>query len=220
VRYELKILTKDSSTRWLDVTLTMFNHDGALAALITAFDITNRKRAEEGVANAFGADSLTGLPDYGRLADVFGAESKRSERTLRPCALLLLDLDLSKINEAHGRQAGDEALCRVARILLQCRASDMPARLRAGEFAVVLPDTSAEGAHTLGLRMAAKIEQDRKGPALSCSFGTAIFPSDGKNLNELLVIARRRLQRLDTSSRQRGLNDDTVPIVPGLTRVM
>ena len=72
-------------------------------------------------------------------------------------------------------------------ILLQCRASDTPARLQAGEFAVVLPDTSAEGAHTMGLRMAAKIELDIKGPALSCSFGTAIFPSDGKNLKEILV---------------------------------
>ena len=220
VRYELKILTKDSSTRWLDVTLTMFNHDGALAALITAFDITNRKRAEEGFSNAFGADSLTGLPDYGRLADVFDVESKRSARTHRSCALLLLDLDLSTINEAHGREAGDEALCRVARILLQCRASDTPARLRDGEFAVVLPDTSAEGAHILGLRMAAKIERDTKGPALSCRLGTAIFPADGKNLNEILVNARRRLQNLDTNGHEGGLSDDTVPIVPGLTRVM
>jgi PAS domain S-box-containing protein/diguanylate cyclase (GGDEF)-like protein len=220
VRYELKILTKDSSTRWLDVTLTMFNHDGALAALITAFDITNRKRAEEGFANSFGADSLTGLPDYGRLADVFDAESKRSQRTLRSCGLLLLNLDLSRINEAHGREAGDEALCRVARILLQCRASDMPARIRGGEFAVLLPDTSAEGAQTLALRMAAKIERDVKGPALSCSFGTAIFPSDGKNLNELLAAARRRLQRLNIGSREHTVNEDSAPTVPGLSRVM
>jgi PAS domain S-box-containing protein/diguanylate cyclase (GGDEF)-like protein len=219
VRYELKILTKENSTRWLDVTLTMFNHDGALASLITAFDITNRKLMEEGFAVAPGTDSLTGLPDYGRLADVFDAESKRSERTLRSCALLLLDLDLSKINAAHGPQAGDEALCRVARILLQCRASDMPARLRAGEFAVVLPDTSAEGAHTMGLRMATKIERDAKGPALYCRFGTAIFPSDGKNFNDILVMARRRLQRLDANSHEGDLND-AAPIVPGLTRVM
>ena len=220
VRYELKILTKENSTRWLDVTLTMFNHDGALASLITAFDITNRKRTEEGFAVAPGTDSLTGLPDYGRLADVFDAESRRSERSLRSCALLLLDLDLSKINAAHGPQAGEEALCRVARILLQCRASDTPARLRAGEFAVVLPDTSAEGAHTMGLRMAEKIERDAKGAALSCRFGTAICPSDGKNFNDILVMARRRLQRLNTNSHEGELNDDTVPIVPGLTRVM
>jgi len=220
VRYELKILTKDSSTRWLDVTLTMFNHDGALAALITAFDISNRKRAEEGFANSFGADSLTGLPDYGRLVDVFDAESKRSQRTLRSCGLLLLNLDLSRINETHGREAGDEALCRVARILLQCRASDMPARIRAGEFAVLLPDTSAEGAQTLGLRMAAKIERDAKGPALSCSFGTAIFPADCKNLNELLAAARRRLQRLPISSREHNVNQESVPAVPDPTRVM
>lgn len=221
VRYELKILTKDNSTRWLDVTLTMFNHDGALASLITAFEITSRKRAEEGFASVLGDDSLTGLPDYGRLEDVFGTESKRCERSGRSCALLLLKLDdLSKINEAHGYQAGDEALCRVARILLQCRASDMPARIQAGEFALLLPDTLPEGAHMLGLRMAAKIERDANGPALSCSVGAAIFPSDGKNLNELLVMARRRLQRLDSNSHGGDLNDEAVPVIPGLNRVM
>ena len=128
VRYELKILTKENSIRWLDVTLTMFNHDGALASLITAFDITNRKHAEEGFAVAPGTDALTGLPDYGRLADVFDAESRRSERTLRSCAVLLLNLDLSTMNAAHGRQVGDEALCRVARF---CCSAAHPIRRRA-----------------------------------------------------------------------------------------
>src|SRR5579862_789443 len=193
-RYELKILTKNSEVRWLDVTVSMFKYDDALAALITAFDISDRKHAEEGQNQHLGADPLTGLPDYTRLADVFHAESKRSERTGRSCALLLLKLiDLRKLNETHGHQAGDQALCRVARILLQCRASDTPAHLKAGEFAVVLPDTSPEGAHTLGLRIAAKVELDAKGPVLSCSIAIAMFPFDGKNVHELLDVARQRL---------------------------
>jgi len=193
-RYELKILTKNSEVRWLDVTVSMFKYDDALAALITAFDISDRKHAEEGQNQHLGADPLTGLPDYTRLADVFHAESKRSERTGRSCALLLLKLiDLRKLNETHGHQVGDQALCRVARILLQCRASDTPAHLKAGEFAVVLPDTSPEGAHTLGLRIAAKVELDTKGPVLSCSIAIAMFPFDGKNVHELLDAARQRL---------------------------
>jgi PAS domain S-box-containing protein/diguanylate cyclase (GGDEF)-like protein len=213
-RYELKILTKDGEVRWLDVTVGMFKHDDALAALITAFDISDRKNAEEGVAHALGADPLTGLPDYKRLADVLHAESTRSERTGRPCALLLLKLDdLCKLNETHGYKAGDQALCRVARVLLQCRASDTPARLKAGEFAVVLPDTSPEGAHTLGLRIATKIELDIKGPALSCSFSIAVFPADGKSVPQLLDVARQRLQGSNAKRHKGALNDDNAATI-------
>lgn len=213
-RYELKILTKDSESRWLDVTVGMFKHDDALAALITAFDISDRKFAEQGFAHALGADPLTGLPDQRRLTDVFQAESKRSVRTGRPCALLLLKLDdLSRFNESHGYQAGDQALCRIAKILLQCRASDTPARLQAGEFAVVLPDTSSEGAHTLGMRIAAKIELDIKGPALSCSFSAAVFPADGKSAQELLDVARRRLDASGARRHREKLSDDNAATI-------
>jgi len=193
-RYELKILTKANELRWLDVTVSVFHYEGALAALITAFDISDRKHEEEGVAHAKGADPLTGLPDYTRLAEVFHAESKRSERKGRCCALVVVNVgDLRKLNEAHGNQAADQALCRVARILLQCRASDTPARLKAGEFAVLLPETSREGAQTLGQRIAAKVALDSSGPTLSCSFAAAVFPHDGKNVHELLDVARQRL---------------------------
>lgn len=45
-RYEIQIRTKQREARWLDVMVGMFQLDGGLAALITAFDITERKHAE------------------------------------------------------------------------------------------------------------------------------------------------------------------------------
>lgn len=210
-RYELKVLTKKGEVRWLDVTLSMFNHDGALASLITAFDISERKNAEEGYGHDLATDPLTGLPDHRRFADVFQTECKRSEQNRRPCALLLLELDsLSRLNEEHGPHATDEALCRVARILLQCRAADTPARLREGEFAVVLPDTSPQGAQTMGARIAEKIERDAKGPALSCRFATAAFAEDGKNVYQLLETARQRLQSPERHGRKESGREDVL----------
>ena len=57
-RHEVKIRTKDNQTRRLDVTVRMFHLDGRLAALITAFDISER----------IGADGGTSPPDGKRAA--------------------------------------------------------------------------------------------------------------------------------------------------------
>jgi PAS domain S-box-containing protein len=45
-RYELCILTKHGESRWLDVSATRVEYEGESAGLLTAVDITERKRAE------------------------------------------------------------------------------------------------------------------------------------------------------------------------------
>jgi len=45
--YEMKLLTKQGETRWVDFTAAMILHEGRPAGLATAFDITERKRVEE-----------------------------------------------------------------------------------------------------------------------------------------------------------------------------
>jgi len=46
-RYEVKIVTKNGDERWLDAAGNWMEFEGKRARLITAFDITERKRAEE-----------------------------------------------------------------------------------------------------------------------------------------------------------------------------
>lgn len=48
-RYEIRILRKDRTARWVDFTSVIIQYEGARAVLGTAFDITERKRAEEAV---------------------------------------------------------------------------------------------------------------------------------------------------------------------------
>ncbi|MBI2957137.1 MAG: PAS domain S-box protein, partial [Acidobacteria bacterium] len=48
-RYEYRFLTKGGEERWIDFTATAIDYQGAPAVLGTAFDITERKRAEEAV---------------------------------------------------------------------------------------------------------------------------------------------------------------------------
>ena len=50
-RYELRVFTKQRDARWLDVTVGLFQLEGRLGTLITAFDISERKRQERVILN-------------------------------------------------------------------------------------------------------------------------------------------------------------------------
>jgi PAS domain S-box-containing protein len=51
-RYELKIVTKRGEERWMDVSARPIEFEGKPATLGTAFDITDRKRAEEALSES------------------------------------------------------------------------------------------------------------------------------------------------------------------------
>jgi PAS domain S-box-containing protein len=53
-RYEFKILTKKGETRWLDAAASSVEYEGQPAAVGIAFDITDRKRAEEALRESEG----------------------------------------------------------------------------------------------------------------------------------------------------------------------
>ncbi len=52
IRFELKIITKDGGERWVDITAGDLVYDGRPASIITAFDITERDRAEKALQQA------------------------------------------------------------------------------------------------------------------------------------------------------------------------
>ena len=71
------------------------------------------------------------------------------------CSLILVDLDHFKdVNDQHGHEAGDAVLKHVAQVLADAvRTVDVCARYGGEEIAVLLPQTSQQGAFELAERL-------------------------------------------------------------------
>jgi diguanylate cyclase (GGDEF)-like protein/PAS domain S-box-containing protein len=160
-----------------------------------AEDVTAHCTSDDHLRHLAATDELTGLATYRKLSETLESEIKRSERTARAFALLIFDLNgLKQINDVHGHTAGNRALCRVADIFrFSCRSIDTAARYGGDEFAVVLPETSAEDADAVGRRICEQLSDDRETPLLSVSVGAAVYPEDGTSIEALLSVADRAL---------------------------
>ena len=194
-RHEVKILTKNGDEGWLDISTATIEFDGMPASLVSAFDLTECRHAEEKVQLLAVTDPLTGLGNYRRLVEALDAEVKRTGRTGRPFAVLLLDLDqLKKINDRYGHLIGSQALCRLADVLrVFCRAIDTAARYGGDEFVVILPETTAVAAKLVASRIRSRLAADSLEPRLSASIGVAVYPQDGETIEALLRTADREL---------------------------
>src|ERR1700676_4623828 len=157
--------------------------------------LLDNARLFEQVRHLAVSDPLTGLANYRRLLDVLEAETERTNRSGRPFAVLLIDLDgLKTINDTYGHLVGSHALNRLAHILrIHCRAIDTAARYGGDEFALVLPETLHEEAARVANRIRAVMAGDSETPQLSASIGISIYNGHGERIEKLLSDADAQL---------------------------
>ena len=104
-------------------------------------------------------DDLTGLANRRRFERQLAREVARTERYGHPFCLLLVDIDhFKEVNDAHGHDAGDEALRLVANAIQSgTRGIDTGARIGGDEFAVILPETDLARGLEVAERLRASI---------------------------------------------------------------
>jgi diguanylate cyclase (GGDEF)-like protein/PAS domain S-box-containing protein len=114
-------------------------------------DITAQKAAESRLAFLAHHDSLTELPNRASFSDRVSLAISRAQRSLKPFAVMYLDIDKFKgINDTLGHGMGDHLLKAFARRLKEnVRGTDVVGRLGGDEFVILAEDlaaaTDAEG---------------------------------------------------------------------------
>ncbi len=112
--------------------------------LYTQLQIANRQLEQLAIL-----DGLTGLANRRYFDRVLYNEWQRLIREQKPLSLILCDIDYFKAyNDTYGHPEGDRCLQKVAQILKAAvkRPADLVTRYGGEEFALILPDTNAEGA--------------------------------------------------------------------------
>lgn len=142
-------------------------------------------------------DPLTGFFNHRYLHERLSEEVLRAARTRRPLSVLMLDLDDFKlVNDTLGHVHGDRVLTYAAEtIRSNLRASDVAARYGGDEFAVILPESSADDAAGVAERILAAFRARpftaSGGTSLpvGVSIGVAAHPGDGRTATELIAAA-------------------------------
>lgn len=105
-------------------------------------------------------DPLSGLYTRPAGEQSIVREAARVRRTGYPASLALFDIDgFRKVNERHGRDAGDHILREIGRLLRSSfRQSDLSIRWGADEFLIVLSDVPLVGAALFAERVRTAVE--------------------------------------------------------------
>lgn len=164
----------------------------------------------EHIDHVAATDTLTGLYNRVMLFKVTAMLISGAKRHKQELAVLAIDIDeLQKINDAHGRAAGDGAIKAVAATLGQVlRNSDVMGRVAGQEFAIFLPATDEYRASLVAEKLRAAVEETHFAVKehmimLRVSVGVAEIQPHHKNSDDMLRAAETALRHAKENGRNK-----------------
>lgn len=208
---EFRFIKPDGEMIWLSGCTTVYREANRADRLIgVAYDITDRKAAEEDLWRSANQDPLTELPNRALFQNRLCFALADAETSNRSVTLFVIDLDDFKdVNDTLGHDAGDALLVETAkRLVALAGPDDTVARLGGDEFAVIATDSPSEH-HVSAFK--AELMSSLRAPfvfgdrvlACNASVGVAEFPQHHRDMRELLKDADIALYRAKHDGRNR-----------------
>ncbi len=151
-------------------------------------------------------DALTGLKNRRAFFERMEEQLERLRRYDTSFSLALIDVDHFKaFNDTFGHLAGDGVLARIADLLkAEARSADFVARYGGEEFAVVLDNTSTDGAQVLAERFRKVVERSPwEHRNVTVSIGVASCADPDADVASVIADADRGLYRAKADGRNR-----------------
>jgi diguanylate cyclase (GGDEF)-like protein len=189
----------------------------ALAMAVACGQVVEHWRRRAAAAST--TDWLTGALSREFLAERLGVLCAHRLRSLAPVSLVMLDIDRFKnINDAHGRNAGDEVLELLANSLKgEVRGNDFVGRYGGDEFLMVLDECEGDHAVALVERLRRKVSDapmtiGKEQVRVTFSVGiVSVRPGDPLAAPDLFRSAEKALETSKETGRNRTSVTGTVP---------
>ncbi|WP_231569091.1 diguanylate cyclase [Photobacterium gaetbulicola] len=221
VKLDDYVILEDGTPIWYEVLKSPYRDptDDTTGVLMMARDVTERKMAEQQLADAIMelqelsfVDSLTKVANRRSFDEQLRKMWYSHIREQHPLTLILCDIDYFKaFNDNYGHQQGDFALREVAKVLRSVvkRETDEVARYGGEEFAFLLPNTDLEGGQVVAAEIHRALAD--KGlthrysdiaSTLTVSLGVAtLIPKPSQDYGKLVELADVALYRAKAAGR-------------------
>ena len=220
----LKIETKRSNCAGRNIEVEIiafpvFLEGDRLGAYAIYRDITDRKAKEREINELVYRDSLTGIPNrlyaYESLAEKieFALESNSK------VALIYFDLDgFKKVNDTSGHKVGDLLLNKLAaKVSANFNGRMEVCRVGGDEFLAIIDQPNQTTVEDYTAELKSLFQKDfvvkGKGFRIGLSTGSAVYPDDGTDLDQLILKADSRMyleKRINRIKRYPERKDTTI----------
>jgi diguanylate cyclase (GGDEF)-like protein/PAS domain S-box-containing protein len=193
------------------------------SSIVSFFDITKRKQAEDALQDAHERlrivsviDELTQVANRRRFNEKLNSEWNRLKREGLPMSLIMCDVDCFKsYNDTYGHQNGDRCLRAIADAISETvkRSVDVVARYGGEEFAIIMPNTDLHGARIIAESARAAVEElqiPNKSstvlPFITLSLGVStMIPTQNSTPDALIKDADNALYEAKKAGRNRAV---------------
>lgn len=180
------------------------------AHLELIFEKHNLEDSNEDLEILASTDSLTRILNRRAFAKKARSELERARRYGNQICLLMIDIDKFKdLNDRYGHDIGDKVLYRFARETSKMiRDSDVFARIGGEEFAILMPETSADDAFLFAERLRThmadlKMKFNNQTCQFTISIGLLEIPKKNTTIKAALKLADKFLYKAKETGRNR-----------------